>query len=131
MDENSYSYRGLMLTAIILAGVGWFGLYLVTKNTFPTLGPRWTFFFFWTFATTGTSLPFLWLLNRRFRSKSPASPQVLLREGVLIGLFASTCLWLQLNRMLSLTLALLLAMGLFAIEWLLRLVERSSRKRAK
>lgn len=65
------------------------------------------------------------MLNRRFRSESHAPPKVLLREGLLVGLFASTSLWLQLNRMLSLTLALLLAVGLFAIEWLLRLVERN------
>jgi hypothetical protein len=71
-------------------------------------------------------LPFLWLLNRRFRSASPAPPRVLLREGIIVGLYASTCLWLQLNRMLNLALALLLAIGLFTIEWLLRMVERNS-----
>jgi hypothetical protein len=129
MDESNPSYRGLMLTAFILAGAGWYGLYLVTTNAFPTLGPRWIFFFLWSLATIGTSLPFLWLLNRRFRADSPAPPQVLLREGVLVGLYCSTSLWLQLNRMLSLTLAVLLALGLLAIEWLLRRVERYPRKR--
>ncbi|NIM93225.1 MAG: hypothetical protein GTO18_05885 [Anaerolineales bacterium] len=127
MDESpSYSYRGLMLTAVILMGVGWVGISILMRNTLPTLGPRWLLFFLWTAAVTGTSLPFLWLLNRRFRSKNPAPPKVLLREGLFIGLFAATCLWLQLNRTLSLTLALLLALGLFAIAWLLRYVERST-----
>ena len=115
-----------MLTAIVLAAVGWYGLYLVMNNTLPTLGPRWIFFFLWVSATTGTALPFLWLLNKRFRSTAPAPPRVLLRGGIIVGLFASICLWLQLNRMLNLTLALLLGMVLFAIEWLLRLVERNS-----
>jgi hypothetical protein len=126
MGDTDHDYRGLMLTAIVLAGVGWYGLYLVMNNTLPTLGPRWLLFFLWISASTGTALPFLWLLNKRFRSTAPASPRVLLREGIIVGLYASICLWLQLNRMLNLTLALLLAMGLFAIEWLLRLVERNS-----
>jgi hypothetical protein len=126
MDETNHDYRGLMLTAIVLAGVGWYGLYLVMTNSLPTLGPRWLFFFLWVSATTGTALPFVWLLNKRFRATAPAPPRVLLREGIIVGLFASICLWLQLNRMLNLTLAILLGMGLFAIEWLLRIVERNS-----
>lgn len=125
MTQSPHNYKGLILTAIVLAIGGWSGLYLVTTNTLPTLGPRWVFFFLWSAATTGSSIPFLWMLNRRFRSESHAPPKVLLREGILVGLFASTSLWLQLNRMLSLTLALLLAAGLFAIEWLLRFVERN------
>ena len=125
MAQNPHDYKGLILAAIILAFGGWFGLFLVTGNTLPTLGPRWLFFFLWSAATTGSSIPFLWMLNRRFRSESYAPPNVLLRESLLVGLFASTSLWLQLNRMLSLTLALLLAAGLFVIEWLLRLLERN------
>lgn len=126
MDERKQDYRGLMLAAIALAAFGWYGLYLVMNNTLPTLGPRWLLFFLWVSATIGTALPFLWLLNKRFRSTSPAPPRILLREGIIVGLFAAICLWLQLNRMLNLTLALLLAMGLLAIEWLLRMVERNS-----
>jgi len=128
MEESTYDYKGLMLTAIVLAGAGWYGIYLIMTNALPTLGPRWLFFFLWTSATTGTALPFLWLLNRRFRTSSPAHPRILLREGILVGLFASTCMWLQLNRMFNLTLALLLAIGLFAIEWLLRMLERNTWK---
>ena len=126
-DTPQYSFTGLMLSALILIIAGWCGLYLLMNATQPNLGPRWLFYVFWTVACTGTSLPFLWLLNRRFRSPAPASPRVLLREGLLIGLYASICLWLQLNQMLNLTLALLLAIGLFSIEWLLRLIERNAR----
>ncbi len=127
-DIPQYSYRGLMLSAAILILFGWYGLYLLMNSTLPYLGPRWVFYVLWISACTGTSLPFLWLLNRRFRTTEPASPKVLLREGLLIGLYAATCLWLQLNRMLNLTLALLLAIGIFMIEWLLRLIERSARR---
>jgi hypothetical protein len=127
MNETpSHDYRGLMLTGILLSGAGWYGLFLLINYSLPTLGPRWLFFFLWTAATSGTALPFLWLLNRRFRSSNPASPKVLLREGLFVGLYAAVCLWLQLNRALNLTLALLLALALFAIEWLLLLVERST-----
>jgi hypothetical protein len=129
MDNSpTYSYTGLMLAAVILAIFGWYGLFILMNTSLPELGPRWLFYVLWTSATTGTSLPFLWLLNRRFRASYPAPPKVLLREGLFIGLYAATCLWLQLNRMLTLTLALLLAIGLFAIEWLLRLIERSARR---
>jgi hypothetical protein len=127
-DTPQYNYRGLMLSAVILIIIGWYGLYLLMNSTLPYLGPRWLFYVLWTSACTGTSLPFLWLLNRRFRTSDPASPKVLLREGLLIGLYAATCLWLQLNRMLNLTLALLLAIGIFIIEWLLRIIERSARR---
>jgi hypothetical protein len=129
MDEiPQYSYRGLMFSAVILILFGWYGLYLLMNSTLPYLGPRWLFYVLWISACTGTSLPFLWLLNRRFRTNEPASPMVLLREGLLIGLYAATCLWLQLNRMLNLTSALLLAIGIFMIEWILRLIERSARR---
>jgi hypothetical protein len=127
-EPPQYHYRGLMLSAVILILIGWYGLYLLMNSTLPYLGPRWLFYVLWTSACTGTSLPFLWLLNRRFRTSDPASPKVLLREGLLIGLYAATCLWLQLNRMLNLTLALLLAIGIFIIEWLLRIIERSARR---
>ena len=127
-DTPQYSYTGLMLSALILIIAGWYGLYIIMNTTLPHLGPRWLFYVLWTSACTGTSLPFLWLLNRRFRSHAPASPKVLLREGLMVGLYASICLWLQLNQMLSLTLALLLGIGLFSIEWLLRLIERNARR---
>ena len=127
MDHTpQYSFKGLMLSAVILIIVGWYGLYLLMNATQPHLGPRWLFYVLWTSASTGTSLPFLWLLNRRFRTHYPASPRILLREGLMVGLYASICLWLQLNQMLNLTLALLLALGLLAIEWLLRILERNA-----
>jgi hypothetical protein len=127
-EPPQHDYRGLMLSAAILILIGWYGLYFLMKWTLPYLGPRWLFYALWTSACTGTSLPFLWLLNRRFRTSDPASPKVLLREGLMIGLYAATCLWLQLNQMLNLTLALLLAIGLFIIEWLLRIIERNARR---
>jgi len=117
-------YRGLMIAAAVMAALGWPGVILVVTATLPTVGPRWLFFFLWSLAITGTSLPFLWILHRRFDPRrAPAA--VLLRQGVWVGLFASVCVWLQINRNLSLTLAVLIGGGLAAFEWLIRLRERS------
>lgn len=125
-DRSSFDYRSLMIAATIMLLVGWLGLLLLLNITLPRVGPRWLFFFLWTLAVTGTALPFLWLLHRRFRSDRPAPPAHLLRQGLWFGLYAAICIWLQINRSLTLSLALLIAVGLILFEWLLGFVERSS-----
>jgi hypothetical protein len=50
---------------------------------------------------------------------------MLLRQGLLVALFVDLCMWLQINRSLTLPLAILIGIGLFVIERLLRLVDRS------
>ncbi len=124
-DSYAPSYKNLLIAAILLAILGWMGLYFLLTTTLPTVGPRWLLFFLATVALTGTTLPFVWLLHRRFRSHEPAPEHVLLRQGLAIGLYGSLCLWLQINRSLTLPLAALLAGGLSAFEWVLRMVERS------
>jgi len=114
-----------MIAAAVLAGIGWLGLLLLLQTTLPTIGPRWLFFFLLTQAATGTSLPFVWFLRRRFGDEL-APPAVLLREALGIGLYASVCAWLQINRSLSLTVALFLALGLVIIEVFVRRVERTT-----
>jgi hypothetical protein len=114
-----------MVAAAIMAAAGWLGLILLLSTTLPTVGPRWLFFFLWTLAVTGTALPFVWVLHRRFDA-SPVLGGVLLRQSLLVGLLAGTCMWLQINRTLTLPLALLLAIGLAGVEWLVRAVERST-----
>ena len=124
-DPGSSSYRSLMVAAAVLAAAGWLGLLLLLSTTLPTVGPRWLFFFLWTVAVTGTALPFVWVLHRRF-DPSPLPGHVLLRQSLLVGLLAGTCMWLQINRTLTLPLTLLLVIGLGGIESLLRAVERST-----
>lgn len=126
IDPSSAHYRSLLIAAVILAVIGWFGLYLVLTTSLPTVGPRWLFFFLWTMAITGTSIPFVWLLHRRFMGERIAPSTTLLRQGLWIGFYAAICIWLQINRSLNLPLALLLAIGLIAIEWFVRLLERST-----
>ena len=115
-----------MIAAAILTLIGWSGLYLLLTQTLPTLGPRWLFFFLLTLALTGSSLPFVWLLQRRFGRQVPASSSVLLREALMVGLFGAVCLWLRVNRSLTVALAVLLAVGLLAIEWILLALERTA-----
>jgi hypothetical protein len=124
-DPGSSSYRSLMVAAAVLACAGWLGLIVLFNTTLPTVGPRWLFFFLWTVAVTGTALPFVWVLHRRF-DPSPVSGHVLLRQSLLVGLLAGTCMWLQINRTLTLPLVLLLAIGLGGMESLVRAVERST-----
>ena len=114
--------RGLFATAFLLLAIGWTGLYFLVATTLPTVGPRWLFFFLLIIAVTGTALPFVWLLHKRF---GPAPSAVLLRQALWVALFASLGVWLQINRALTLSLALLLGIGFILVEWFLRLLERS------
>ena len=114
--------RGLFATALLLLAIGWTGLYFLVATTLPTVGPRWLFFFLLTIAVAGTALPFVWLLHKRF---GPAPSAVLLRQALWVALFASLGVWLQINRALTLSLALLLGVGFILVEWFLRLLERS------
>ena len=114
--------RGLFATALLLIAIGWTGLYLLLATTLPTVGPRWLFFFLLSLAVTGTALPFVWLLHKRF---GPAPSAVLLRQALWVALFVSLSVWLQINRSLTLSLGLLLGIGFILVEWFLRLLERS------
>ena len=126
IDRPSSPYRSLMISAAILAGLGWLGLLLLLSSTLPTVGPRWLFFFLLAFALTGTVLPFIWLLHRRFADARSAPSSTLLRQALFFTLYAEICTWLQINRSLSLSMAILLALGLISVEWFLNLLERSS-----
>ncbi|HJW89608.1 MAG TPA: hypothetical protein VJ436_03095 [Anaerolineales bacterium] len=115
-------------TAILLALVGWGGLFALLKFTLPTVGPRWLFFFLSVLALTGTVLPVVAFLNRRFPSNPSALPGAILRQAIWFGIYGPTLAWLQIGRVLTPALALLLAASLLCIEILLRLRERSQWK---
>lgn len=112
-------------TALLLAIPGWGGLYWVTQYTAPNGGTRWLLFFTGVLALTGTILPGITYLNRRFPGNPPAEAGALLRQALWIGIYFPTLVWLQIGRVLNPALALLLALGILLIEMLLRLRERS------
>ena len=124
-DKTSPSVSSFIPTTLVLVIVGWGGLFYLCQNTLPTVGPRWLFFFLAVLALTGTVLPVVAFLNRRFPSTPPATTGVILRQSLWIGIYFPTLAWLQLGRTLTPALAILLAVGLALIEILLRMRERS------
>jgi hypothetical protein len=128
-DAASENQLSLTLAAWLLALIGWAGLAALIFNVDPRTGsmPIWFFFVLAVMALTGTAVPFVDYLNRRFGGKapSPVPPSVLLRQSLWCGLFGATCAWLLRSGILSLATALLLGAGLGGVEWFLRMRERS------
>ncbi len=118
------THNGIVMAAILMALVGWGGLWLLITTTLPTAFPRWLFFVFLYLAVTGTVLPFVRFLNMRF-SRQDALPSggVILRQSVWVGLFVAACAWLQIPRVLNPVIAIFLAISLTVIEVFLRVRE--------
>jgi hypothetical protein len=114
--------------SIFLFIIGWGGLITLVLTTLPTVGPRWLFFFLSVLAVTGTALPITAFLNRRFPSTPPPTYMVVVRQALWFAIYVSTLIWLQMGRVLNPALAILLAIGLGLIEFLLRLSEKSQWK---
>jgi hypothetical protein len=117
--------KSFIPTALLLILIGGGGFILVLYQTLPTLGPRWLFFFFTVLAVTGLILPIAAYLNRRFPASPAVSNSTILREAILAGIFAPTLAWLQLNRALTGSVAIILAIGFVLLEWFIRLREQS------
>lgn len=121
---NSPSVKSTLPAAILLAVIGSAGLIYVILNTLPYPGPLWLFFFLSVLVVTGIFLPVAAFLNLRFPSKPPARRNVVVREASLAGIYFATLAWLQIDRVLTFGLGLLLAAGLILVEFLLRLREK-------
>ena len=126
--ETTPPVRAFFLISLILIIVGWGGLLFLVMNTFPTVFPRWLFFFLLVLAVTGAALPVVAFLNRRFPGTPPASGAIIIRQATWFGLFAATSAWLQMGRVLTPVMAFLLLSGFVLVEFLLRLNERSQWK---
>lgn len=111
----------VMFTALLLMSLGWIGLAVVVLFAVPEIGPRWLLFFTLTIATSGTALPIVYFLNKRFPNKPPADTGTLIRQALLVGAYFDMLAWLRWGRALTMPLALLLAAGLILFEYLLRL----------
>jgi len=118
-------FRAFIPFAILLAVVGWGGLAYLINNTLPTLGPRWLFFFFITIAMTGTGLPIIVFLNIRFPSVPSIDTNVVIRQASWVGVYAGVLAWLQLGRILTPTIGVVIAVGLVVIEGFIRMREKS------
>lgn len=111
----------MLPASTILMLAGWGGLIYVIRDSLPTLGPRWLFFFLLVLALTGTSLPIVTFLNRRFPTSPPPKRGAVLREAIFVGLYFSLLAWLQLGRALTTAMAIFLATGFLLLELLIRL----------
>jgi hypothetical protein len=92
---------GLFLMAGLFAMLGWGGVAAVIFLTLPFLGPRWVFFFSLFVAFTGTALPAVWYLNRRFVAERFPAESVLVREAIEAASLGVFLVWLQAGRMFT------------------------------
>jgi hypothetical protein len=112
-------------TTLLFVLVGWGGLIALMTFAEPHLWPRWLFFFLVVVAFTGAALPITSFFNHRFPGEPPPTVRVILRQALWVGVYAGTLAWLLAGRVLNVALALILALAFFAIEWFLRLRERT------
>ncbi|MBT3189894.1 MAG: hypothetical protein HN736_16265 [Anaerolineae bacterium] len=118
------SFRPYLYPTLALAIVGWVGLYLLISFTLPTLLPRWAFFFLATLTLSGTALPVVYFFHRRFGADFPPA-NVITRQALWVGVYGATLSWLQLGKVVNLSIIIGLALGLIAIESLIRVREKS------
>jgi cobalamin synthase len=121
------AHISVVVAGAVLAVGGWSGLLWLVTNALPTVPNRWAFYALLQVAVTGTALPFVRLLHQRFSRQGGLFIRVgvLVRQATWVGLFVTTCVWLRIPRLLSVPLAVVVALGLAVIEVLLRLRERT------
>lgn len=101
-----------ILVAIALAVIGWAGLAYLINNFHPDLRGRVAFLGLWSIALGGTAFPVIMALHRRFLSVP--SPWTVMRQSAWVGIFGSLAAWLQMNRVLNVATAAILA-GVFVV----------------
>ncbi len=79
-------------------------------------------------ALTGTALPVVYFLHRRFPEEPPAESNVIVRQSTWVGVYGATLAWLQLGRLVTLYVILGLAGGLIAAEYFIRVREKAKRR---
>ena len=122
---KSKSFRPFILPSLIPMLVGWGGIAALVLYTEPLIWMRWALFVLLFLALTGTALPIVYFFHLRVPSEPPVGLQVIVRQAQWVGVYGLVLLWLRGGDLLTLWLTLGLAGGLLAIEWLIRLRERS------
>ena len=119
------SFRPFIFPTLLLIIGGWGGVAALVYFTQPLVWNRWALFVLLFLALTGTALPILYFFHRRFPSNPPAGTHVIVRQAQWVAVYGLVLLWLRWGELLTLWLTLGFAGGLLAIEWLIRLRERS------
>jgi hypothetical protein len=126
MEPNPYSpFRLYLASFIILFIIGWGSVTVSIFTLTPTVLARWLFFFGGTLGLISLALPVTWFLNLRFQSEPPAGAAVIVRQAIWVGVYGALLTWLQQERLVTLWTGLGLAAGLGAIEYLIRMREKS------
>jgi len=115
----------LFRMAAVFALLGWFVAVVLVLFTLPFLFPRWLLFFSLFLAFTGTSLPAVWYLNRRFAGERFPTNGVLMREALEFATLGVFLVWLQTGRMFTPFLGWIFFAAVLAVEILLRVYEHT------
>ena len=118
-------FRPFIFPTLFLTLVGWGGSAALVFFTAPLVWNRWGLFALLFLALTGTALPIVYFFHLRFPSNPLANARVIVRQAQWVGVYGLIILWLRWGDLLTLWLTLGFAGGLLAIEWLIRLRERS------
>ncbi len=127
MNSKQITFRNYLLSTLALIIVGWGGIVALFYFSLPFVWSRWGFFVLGIMALTGTALPVVYFLNRRFPTEPPAESNVIVRQSLWVGVYAATIAWLQLGRLVTLYVILGLAGGLIAMEYFIRIREKANR----
>ena len=128
MDSQQITFRSYLLSVLALIIFGWGGIVALFYYSPPFVWARWGLFVLGIMALTGTALPIVYFLHRRFPSDPPAESNVIVRQALWVGVYVAFLAWLQLGRLVTLYVILGLAGGLIAIEYFIRIREKAVRK---
>jgi hypothetical protein len=111
----------ITILSVLVAAVGWFGLYELTGRVTPDEPGAQSFLFALLFlALTATLIPPAAFLNRRFAPMAvQRDPWRFLRHGAWGGLCLTSWAWLQVLRAFNPAFALIIALIFVAIEVLI------------
>jgi hypothetical protein len=119
------SFLPYLSSTISLFVLGWGAAAIAIFTLTPTVWARWLLFFGGTLGLTGLAMPVIWFLNLRFPSEPPAGSTVIVRQAIWVGVYGVLLVWLQQARLVTLWIGLGLALGLVAIEYLVRMREKA------
>lgn len=123
--QRAAGQNGVLIAAGVMTGLSWALLYQLVTTAVPLAFARWLFFILLYIAATGTALPFVWILNRRFVGRYSVSGGVMLRQSMWVGLYVVVAAWLQMTRTLNIASGFFLALSVVVVEIFVRLRERA------